>query len=184
MKGLVIENEFTVDESVQAFLKDNPTLFTEVDEQLYCLQRGLEEMKHYILENDAIIVASTFMYKDQLEDYLDAFLNPKFPKKMTFYIHGLIRKLNGWKYDSIWSDEKELFEKVKQLMENGHKIYEFGEDYDAKEVVDDLNFSHKERSRHMYTEQTVKYSKEHDLFYTGKYDLKDLIKEFKNKKEK
>lgn len=63
MKAIIIENEYEVDESIQAFLKDNPSLFSEVQEELYCLHRDVRGLIPEILNNDAIITASTWMYK-------------------------------------------------------------------------------------------------------------------------
>lgn len=38
MKGLIIENEYYVDERIEAFLKDYPDLFESIDEQLFCFK--------------------------------------------------------------------------------------------------------------------------------------------------
>ncbi len=48
MKAIIIENEYTVDESILAFLKDNPNLFESVQEELYCLHRNT---KYLVPEN-------------------------------------------------------------------------------------------------------------------------------------
>lgn len=185
MKALIIENEWEVDTYVQAFLKDNPTLFESVQEELHCLSRGPEELVQYVLANDAIIVASTFMYKDQLEDFLDAFLDPKFPVKKLF-VHWITSTLNKWKLG--WTQEKDLFAKVKQLVKKGCIIYDFGEDNEKSyDIQDDLGF-YKGSSRAITGYWEVYYSEEHDLFYTEhsyhnlKSEIEDESDEIKRKR--
>lgn len=163
MKGIIIENEYEVDDSILAFLKDNPTLFAEVQEELYCLHRGEKELIPYIIENDAIIVASTWMYKDQLETFLDGFLLKEFPIKKIF-VHDIVRVLNDWLYSS-YSSERTLVEKVINLINKGFEIFTFRSDYDSEEIFDDLNWFRKERNRFPYTYKKIKYSKEYNFFY-------------------
>jgi len=71
MKALIIENEYDVDSSIRAFLKDNPSLFESVNEQTFCKHREMMDLARFIHEADAIIIATTWMYKDQVIEYLD-----------------------------------------------------------------------------------------------------------------
>jgi len=167
MKALVIENEHTVDESIQAFLKDNPKLFSSVNEQTFCNQRSLSDLQRFIAEADAIVIASTFgsNEKAQVEEYVDAFTGSA--RKMKFFIHSFIRELNSWGYeDPIWFDDRTLFEKVRDLVRDGHELYDFSNDFDdSDKVVDDLNIFHKEEPRNRYTFRKIYYSTENDVFY-------------------
>jgi hypothetical protein len=185
MKAVVIENEYDVDNAVKAFVKDNPELFTEVKEFTFAQHRQ-EEIVETVLKSDAIIVATTFMYKDQVEDYLDAFLKPEFPLK-TIYVHTLLYRLNEWKRG--WGEEKALFDKIKQVLKKGFKIYDFREDPDGKQdIMDGLNklqslfISEDEQNLHGRAKMIpfeLKYSDEHDLFYIENryYDLKNQIED-------
>lgn len=175
MKGLIIENEYEVDGYIQCFLKDNPRLFESIQEELYCLHRGTESLLPEVLKNDAIIVSSTWMYKDQLDEFLDAFLNPKFPKKMIFFVHWITRTINEWKNDSIWTTEsQDRFNKIKKLIQSGNTIYDFSEDYDYKgpKIMDGLDGYSSKYGRDKYGYWEVKYSKKYDLFYTKVDNLK------------
>jgi hypothetical protein len=186
MKALIIENEFDVDHSIKAFLKDNPKLFSEVEEQIFCKDRPAEDLKSSILKADAIIVASTWMYKDQLEEYLNSFLHPKFPKKLKFFIHSFTRTINEWGHGYEFWNEKDLFAKIKQLRSKGHKLYDFFEDPRKKHnIIDDLNLSHSDHKRAKYVYKPMIYSAENDLFYLNHpyYDLQGMIEDHKTKKK-
>lgn len=189
LKAIIIENELVVDMSIQAFVKDNKKQFVSIQEELYCLQRDKADLLPEILKNDAIIVASTWMYKDQLEEFLDAFLDQRFPKKMIFFVHRFVRTLNSWKYNG-YSEEKRIFEKVKTLLSNGHKLYDYMQNPTKKSTIKDglnsdwANNPHHERSKVEFWE--MKYSKEHDLFYIDHeyFTLKSMLEEEKEKQTK
>jgi hypothetical protein len=153
MNAIILENEYQVDREVVAFLNSNPTLFASVEEYICCKNRSLAQLKQPILECDAIVLASTFMYIDQLNEYLDAFLSPNFPSKII-YVNGITGKLNNWKYDStMFLREVALFEKVKQLLAKGTTLYSYYDGWgeDRGKVI---------ASR-------VIYSTEHDVFFDG-----------------
>lgn len=169
MKALIIENEWEVDYSIQAFLKDNPKLFKSVQEELFCIKRPTEQFLPFILNNDAIIVASTWMYKDQLLEFVDGMLNPKFPPKKIF-AHWILNTLNRWKHGNM--DERELFLKVKQLLEKGFELFDFDEGDRKKKIVDNLNWCKENISRSLYQHWKVEYSEKDDLFYTKHWTLK------------
>jgi len=123
MNAIILENEYQIDSNVLALLKSNPTLFTSVKEYICCKNRTLDELKQPILDCDAIVLASTFMYLDQLNEFLDAFLNPNFPPK-AIYVNDITGQLNMWKYsDSDLFKEEEIFDKVRKLLAKGFKLY-------------------------------------------------------------
>lgn len=177
MRAVVIENEYDVDNYIKAFIKDNPKLFSHVEEMTFAQHRGEEAILEEVLKSEAIIVATTWMYKDQVEEYLDAFLNEKFPVKSIF-VHHFVNTLNEWKTRS-W--DKKLFDKVKQIFEKGFKIYDFMEDPDRNDrILDGLNMvGEKDFPRSKYTYFEIKYSKENNLFYIDHkyYNLKSQIEE-------
>lgn len=159
MKAIIIENEYTVDESILAFLKDNPNLFESVQEELYCLYRDTKSLVPEILKNDSIIAASTWMYKDQLEEFLDGFLSKGFPT-MNIFAHRICNTLNEWNKEG-YLGEKELVSKVVKLLDEGFIIYDFYEDmYSDKSITDSLNIFHKEYIRVPYIYKKIFYNKE------------------------
>ena len=165
--ALVIENEYDVDNQVKAFIKDNQDLFESVDEQCFCLNRSVEGLKSFIIKSNALIIASTFMYKDQLIEYLDLFLSPNFPSqlKYSFFVNDIVMKLNGWIYERPYSEETEIVNKVKQLMKAGHTIYSYSDIGDQR-VTDDLNIFYEEKERNTYVHNEVKYDEIENIFYT------------------
>lgn len=166
MKALIIENEYEVDERIQAFLKDNPSLFESVQEELYCLHRSHEGLFQEIMKNDAILVASTWMYKDQLETFLEAFNNPQLTKTFHFYIFDILRTLNEWNNPIEYRREPELINLIKNLLNKGNKIFSFIENWDSDiKIIDDLNIFHSERERSPYESWEVLFDEESNLFY-------------------
>jgi hypothetical protein len=150
MKGLILENEYRVDEQVVKFIAANPNLFTETTELICCLKRNMPDMVSEILANDAIILASTFMYLDQLRDFLTGFLTPQMPNKI-FFVNDITSRLNNWKYsDSILLREEELFEAVRKMLAKGHTLYSY-----------EGHGNHK--GEHPYSK--VLYSDVHGVFY-------------------
>lgn len=173
MKGLIIENEYRVDAEVLKFLKDNPTLFTEVTELICCLKRENSDIISEVLTHDAIIVASTFMYKDQLNDFLDMFLNPSFPVK-TIFINDIVSKLNNWKYcDDQLSQEPEIFEKVRLLLAKGTTIYNYFDGKGMKKDYTKLMFSMTNQVFYNENDEYAGYGEEMcvDCFKKGKYQF-------------
>lgn len=166
MKAIIIENEYEVDERIQAFLKDNSLLFESIQEELYCLHRSPEGLFQEIMKNDAIIVASTWMYKDQLEQFLIGFNNPQLTKTFNFYISDVLRTLNEWNDPQDWKREPELIKLIHNLLNKGNKIFSFNENWNSDvEIIDDLNFTHLERKRGLYKSWEVSFDEESNLFY-------------------
>lgn len=178
MKGIIIENEYTVDESIQAFLQDNPHIFESIDEQLFCLERKTGDLAQRVLKADAIIVASTWMYKDQLEDYLDAFLDDKFPIK-TVFCTNIASTLNDWKTKSSFWNEKELEEKVSKLIKKGWKFYDISQDsFDYVPNTIKGTYWGENRPKFSYSELNI----EDGIYYNDYYDLEFQKQWYTNKK--
>lgn len=166
MKAIIIENELSVDINIEAFLKDNPNLFESVQEELYCLNRSTEGLFEEIMQNDAIIAASTWMYKDQLLEFLLAFDNPQLTKKFKFFIHDILRSIEEWNDMELWTREPEIIKIIISLLNKGFEIYDFKEDWNSSLIRDDLNiFGQKNKNRFMYTYNRVLYNSDLNKFY-------------------
>lgn len=167
-KVLIIENEYDLDNSIQAFLKDNPGLFESVNQQTFCLNRKVEDLFRFVPEVDTIMIATTFMYKDQVISYCKKFLSlpNETEYKFNFFVFRCCRTFNEWKSKTeSWQEEKELRELIIELLARGHKIYDYHEDHDKPSDIDDgLNYPIQFRSPYTYHE--LSYSYEHDVFYS------------------
>lgn len=181
MKAIIIENEYYIPKFLQGFIKDNPDLFESVDEQIGCLHRSTDDLVQYILAADAVIVESTWMYIDQLEEFTDVFTSGKLGKPYRFYIKWFTRALNDWISEekfSNFSDKEKFISQIKGLIKD-KLIYDLHEDRDSKEVIkDNLHDWHDDdvRERQPNRACLIKYSKKHDIFYdeneTVEYALK------------
>ena len=175
MKALIIENEYEVDLQIQAFVKDHSDLFSEVEEHIASLHCDLEDIVPYILESDAILVASTWQYKDQLIEFTKAFASGKLGEK-KFYITRFCRDLNRWnekdefgfyKRNYIWPQTLEeimpMFVKLIQEQE----VYSIESDYDSEYLSDGLDplcrGGNNNRRPTIY--HRISYNEEHDEFH-------------------
>lgn len=178
MTAIIIENEWTIDKSVKAFLKDNPDLFTHVIEEKYCLERDIKEILPGILESDAIIAASTWMYKDQLEDYLDKLLEISDRKTYKVYVRFLTRNLNQWKFSKhSWMRYPHLVEKIQKLLDKGFELYEFHEDYGTGFFKDELA-EYPSIGREKYTYDRILLDEKTGLYYYDESHLKSDKEEY------
>lgn len=164
MKALIIENEYKVDGLVEAFIFDNPTLFEEVDEELYCTNRKIEGLLPSIMKCDAIVIASTWLNEDQVEQYLKHLVILCQHKKITFYLSRISKQLNEWlSSDYSFQRNEEVSELAKQLFELAD-IYEIYEDYDSNYFEDDIQIGFGSK-RHLVKYSQVKYNKETNTYY-------------------
>ena len=176
MKGLIIENEYDVPDEIRAFLKDNPKLFSHVEEQCFCQHRDLRELAEYIISADAIIVMSTFLYRAQLEEYVAALASGSLGKKRIYGWY-VLRHLNDWnekREDGSYS-EACLFDafpaflaRVKQLVMDG-LVYSIEEDINLPQRRKGYNGSR--FKRHPIHAVRVYYSQEKDEFYESDRSL-------------
>jgi len=89
-KAIIIENERDIVGSLKGFLKDNPDLFSEttlVSQARHRPEAVGEKLKEGY---NAIIVSSTFIYKDQLEDNVKLFSD----LNLTFFVEHAVTSLN------------------------------------------------------------------------------------------
>lgn len=161
MKALVIENEHEIEYNVSAFLKDNPDLFESVNIQTYCIHRKLEDIGRFIHTSDAIIISTTWLYIDQIEAYIDSFLDGPFKdKNICFYVHDFLHDLN--ERDKL----KQIRDKIIKLLASGRKIYDFKEDLECKDVIyDEFNFFYDiDSPRRPYAYSEIKYNEKANTF--------------------
>lgn len=185
MKALIIENEYDVDAVIKAFLRDNPTLFETVEDETFCLNRKVEDLFQYIMKVDTIIIATTFMYKDQVIEYVEAFLKLPPTMKFNFFVHRCVRTFNYWGKAEEWQTEaKELRALIIKLIQAGHTIYDYAECWEGKEVKDEFNVSGiGSPKRRLFKHNQLHYDTTSDLFYVNDreyFDLKEMKDEYKS----
>lgn len=133
MKGFIIENEYKLEEALSKFRSWSIDigLFSDIEIQYSSLNMGMEMLVDDIIKADAIIVQSTWMYIDQLEEYVEAFLSGKLGKK-EFYIVGGYENHFTNNFDEFPS---ELVTLINQLCET-YNVYEvYYDSYDTKSWV-------------------------------------------------
>lgn len=165
-RALIIENEYDTDYTIKAFLKDNAILFNDINIQLYCKHRKLEDIGRFINDTDCIIIATTWLYLDQIEEYIDAFLYGPFKNKnIDFYVYNFLDDLNKWK--NYMPDLINIRNKIIKLVKSGKKIYSFNENYASNEIiVDEHNFFNEEHNeRKPFISYEISYDINKDEFY-------------------
>lgn len=179
LKALIIENEFTIPKELKGFIKDNKQLFGTVMEEVACLHRPLEDIARFIIKADAILASSTWMYKDQLEMFVEAFVTQKFGKPYKFYLHpGFCDQLNKWnkktntgqyEYYCYFDNCAKFVASIKKLVQE-QEVYDIKPDYEAGETKKDefhqgiLDNGLKEK-RFPYKAVRIAYDEKKDLFY-------------------
>lgn len=195
MKGLIIENEYFVPAELEGFIKDNPELFpngidVDVDVKTSCLHRKMEDIARFIPDADAIIVMSTFMYKDQLENYVAAFASGKFGKK-KFYCYRFEANANEFlltnsKY--LYMDLPALKENLKKLFLD-HEVYDIVKDDESETVIHDefwdgasmmINLGSGARDRKPYKAVRLLYHPELNIVYHEGTDPKETYEDRKH----
>ncbi len=181
MKALIIENEYDVDTAIKGFLADHPTLFESVAKETSSLNYDVADLLPEIMKVDTIIIATTFVYKAQVIEYIEAFL--KIPdKKYNFFVHRCIIKFNDWRDSESWETEQvELRNLIIKLMSAGHTIYDFSQswDDDAKVLATELDDYSANRKQYVYSK--LEYDKDSDLFYADReyFTLQDMQNDYK-----
>lgn len=164
MKAVIIENEYDVPNELQAFIDENKDLFTEVDIQLFCKERPLQDIARFVIPANAVIVMSTFMYKDQLEEFVRAFASGALGTK-KFYIYYFTRQLNEWLELSeryLFDDYDGFLLNVKKLVKE-QDVYTINEDYNAPQDKLDITFNKYPRSP--YRPFKIHYNEEENYFW-------------------
>lgn len=129
---------------------------------------------------NCILVCSTFMYKDQLEDLTYQLTDSG--KPYLFIVQGIKRSLNDWltepNYMHSFSNRSRFMDTCKTLVEN-NLVYEFVEDRRSKIVIhDNLHGRYgnwEEDDRQPWIIKRIGYSKDHEIFYTDGDTEKQII---------
>lgn len=176
IKGLVIENDYTPDGSVRGLLKDHPELLADVKIVSYAKHRQQEIIQDLSGDRNTIIVASTFMYKDQLED-LTTFIRG-LNKDVYCFVQYAESKMNDWLYEPSWnisafSDYFKFIENIKALVAKG-LVFEIDEDDNSPITLHDdchgLYGVYEDRDRKPWTLRQILYSDEHEVFHCDNND--------------
>jgi hypothetical protein len=171
IKGLVIENEYTPDGSIRGLLKDNPELLADVKIVTYALHRQQEVVEELSSDRNPVIVASTFMYKDQLESLTKFIMSLE--KPIYCFVQYAQSKMNDWLYEPSWnkssfSDYDGFITNIKTLVSKG-LVFEIDDDDDTSEIIhDDLHGiygMHKDMDRKPWTLKQIFYSEKYAVFY-------------------
>lgn len=135
MKTLIIENQYDVDAEIEALMHDNPETFdSEPMVLIGSLHRPAQELFEKFQECDALVIKSTFMYKDQLED-MAALLAQSEGKKL--FIHRIKDSIEEWQEREIYFYEYEEFmANLKKIFEN-HTVYDWDEDPESSYSIKD-----------------------------------------------
>lgn len=143
MKVLVIENEMTLDDELKKFIEySEGNIFDEVEVQYAAQTMGMQFLAEQIQEADAILVQSTWMYKDQLYEYLKAFVSGQLGVK-KFYVSDV----SGTTWDYLVKDiadwernEPQIYTLVQRLLEL-FEVYEVSFDYDLDKKSKDKQWN-------------------------------------------
>jgi hypothetical protein len=98
MNPIIIENDWSISQDMEYAIQDNQKLFPEkVPTILNARNKSMGDLVEALSECDAVLIESTFIYKDQLEGLLNAFHAKAFgPQVFSFYVFHLRKYLNEW----------------------------------------------------------------------------------------
>jgi len=165
-KTIILENEYSVDDEVESFMEDFPQLFGEVEKLLGIQHSSFKTISRYIDEGDIVLFNSTFLYKDQLEEFMERFA--KLPFKITFYVGNLEHHIEEW-LDTpsfYWSDRTLLFTHLGRCFKR-HRIYTFKKDLETELVKD--NHSNYTNKRYRYKVGRVSFDHEKKITNVNKW---------------
>ena len=187
-KAIIIENDYEIDNMLRGFLKDNPNLFTEVDEQCACKHRPIEDISQYIPAADSIVICSTFMERRQFQQYVEAFATDVFGKPFKFYIKGFTDELNNWsktrddgsyKDDFLWNNLNKMMQYIKLLIKT-QEVFSIEKDRTVSKdqmLTDGLCGSPCPMDkRYPFIVKRIRYDSEIDVFY-NEGDNPKVVKE-------
>lgn len=125
MKAVILENEYAVPALLKRFIAQYmTTLFDEVRVEIGVRHRPLSDVGKSILWADAILLESTFVYIEQIDMLLLAFLvGPLSIRTYKFYAVGITAYLNRW-----LSTNRGIARMVTQLMKR-NEVYNVHEHY-------------------------------------------------------
>ncbi len=129
LRALVIENHSEPTNTVRDFCTNalGDHMFRRVEYWCNALHDTLELMMIGLLKSDAIVIQSQWLYKDQLEMFVNALVNhPELQKKQfVFFIWHLLNTANDWVKGKGVSDFEDLpafLENLKVLVAR-HQVY-------------------------------------------------------------
>lgn len=138
MNAIILENQYTIDPEILGLVKDNPKVFTKTTDLIGFQMRGLDEFNHHLKSHEAIIAASTFLDKEQLEDVTHLLTKIKGKK---IFIHRFEDKVENWMrddFDQTWlfHDFDSFKANIKTCFQN-HEVYSFSEEMVTKDGMKD-----------------------------------------------
>lgn len=183
MRTVIIENEYDVPEELQAFIDENPDTLGEIDLQIGARYRPVEDLAQYILQADAVALSSTFLYKDQLENFVKAFaVGPLSHRPLKFYVYSVTYRMNEWNekredgsyLNEFQFDDMDTFiNNLKRLLQV-HEVYSIEEDYQLPQDQPGFSYFGGATTRARLKAFRVSYIPERDLFYSeNDGDVKD-----------
>lgn len=166
MKAIILENDYAMPERMKIFLDNNPDLFEKVRLEVGCNKRPPDDVFGTIMwvGATAILIDSTFMHTDQIEQMLDVFYH-QIPDgaPFQFYISSASDYMNEWLHNKshYFSDHAKLREQLLSLTERF-------------EVFDAPHSSFEEEKGPIQ----VVYSTEHNIFHRVTDDPQQTYNEF------
>lgn len=137
MKALIIENQYQKDPEIDGLIKDHPDLFSDVKVITGSIHRKPEELFAEVRMHDALIISSTFMHKDQLEDMAELLAGIANKK---IFVRNLDSKIEEWTDENAilhFADHGGFLENIKDCIDR-HEVYSFEEDWDSREIKDEV----------------------------------------------
>ncbi len=105
LKTLGIENDWDIPTELRGFCDDYPELIGKLTVLPNARGRDPRDVAAMISKFDRFVVASTFMYKDQLEELMNHFATGTFgPGPFTFFIEGILLQLERWSEKDEFGD--------------------------------------------------------------------------------
>lgn len=135
MKTLIIENQYQKDPEIDGLIKDHPDLFSDVTVITGALHRPPEQLIEEVKTHDALIISSTFMYKDQLEDMTELLtqIEPK-----DIYVRNLSNKIIEWTDEDRHIHFHTGFMDDLESCINKHRVFSFKEDWEDRSIKDEV----------------------------------------------
>lgn len=157
MKTLIIENQYDVDPEIHGFVRDNRELFSKVTEMINAHNRDPEEVISKIVENEAIIVKSTFMDKEQLEQLTGVLALMRSKEIFIFRFEDQVKEWLSEDFEMPWpfEDFEKFKENIRECFKN-HNVYSFYEalEHEIKDDIwENMEFAYSDgRGRFIYKE--------------------------------
>jgi hypothetical protein len=190
VKGLIIENDWNIPGQLKGLLKDNPQVFQNVQEAVNARHWPDAVTNALVSDVNTVIVSSTFIYKDQLEDSVRLIYSLGRPIYIIAEYIGA--KINDWigvegKYNPHKSgfDNYDVFMTIIKNWVNAGLVFELAKDHkNPTVVVDDLHGWYHDDSiqeRPLWTVDQVLYSEKYNMVYPSSEGEQYCIRLLKHK---